>query len=99
MILVTGGAGYIGSHVNKLLNNSGYETIVLDNLSKGHKYAVKWGELVNADLSDTETVREIFQNNDIEAVMHFAAFSSVALFPIIFSILGILIPILFVLFY
>ena len=78
MILVTGGAGYIGSHVNKLLNNSGYETIVLDNLSKGHKYAVKWGKLVNADLSDTEQLREIFQDNDIEAVIHFAAFSSVA---------------------
>jgi UDP-glucose 4-epimerase len=78
MILITGGAGYIGSHVNKLLNKSGYETIVLDNLSKGHKSAVKWGELVNADLSDSEKVREIFQDNDIEAVMHFAAFSSVA---------------------
>ena len=78
MILITGGAGYIGSHVNKLLNNSGYETIVLDNLSKGHKSAVKWGEFVNADLSDSEKVREIFQDNDIEAVMHFAAFSSVA---------------------
>ena len=51
--------------VNKLLNNSGYETIVLDNLSKGHKYAVKWGKLVNADLSETDKVREIFQNNDI----------------------------------
>ena len=43
MILVTGGAGYIGSHINKLLNNSGYETVILDNLSKGHKSAVKWG--------------------------------------------------------
>ena len=60
MILVTGGAGYIGSHINKLLNNSGYETIVLDNLSKGHKSAVKWGQLVNADLSDTDKLREIF---------------------------------------
>ena len=78
MILITGGAGYIGAHVNKLLNNSGYETIVLDNLSKGHKSAVKWGDFVNADLSDSEKVREIFQDNDIEAVMHFAAFSSVA---------------------
>ena len=78
MILVTGGAGYIGSHVNKLLNNSGYETIVLDNLSKGHKSAVKWGQFVNADLEDTDKLKEIFQDNDIEAVMHFAAFSSVA---------------------
>ena len=78
MILVTGGAGYIGSHINKLLNNSGYETVILDNLSKGHKSAVKWGELVNADLSDSDKLREIFQNHDIEAVMHFAAFSSVA---------------------
>ena len=78
MILITGGAGYIGSHINKLLNQSGYETIVLDNLSKGHKSAVKWGKLVNADLSDTDKLREVFQENDIEAVMHFAAFSSVA---------------------
>ena len=78
MILVTGGAGYIGSHINKLLNNSGYETIVLDNLSKGHKSAVKWGQFVNADLEDTDKLKEIFQDNDIEAVMHFAAFSSVA---------------------
>ena len=69
MILVTGGAGYIGSHVNKLLNNSGYETIVLDNLSKGHKSAVKWGELVNADLSDSDKLREIFQNHDIKTMI------------------------------
>ena len=66
MILVTGGAGYIGSHINKLLNNSGYETVILDNLSKGHKSAVKWGELVNADLSDSDKLREIFQNHDIK---------------------------------
>lgn len=57
MILITGGAGYIGPHINKLLNNSGYETLVLDNLSKGHKKAVKWGQFVNADLGDTDKFR------------------------------------------
>ena len=64
MILVTGGAGYIGAHVNKLLNESGYETIVLDNLSKGHKYAVKWGKLVNADLNVS-----IVENNDNQLII------------------------------
>ena len=62
MILVTGGAGYIGSHINKLLNNSGYETVILDNLSKGHKSAVRWGELVNADLSDSDKQQYHYRN-------------------------------------
>lgn len=78
MILITGGAGYIGSHVNKLLNQSGYETLVLDNLSKGHEESVKWGKFVNCDLGDEESLNDIFNTYDIEGVMHFAAFSSVA---------------------
>lgn len=45
-ILICGGAGYIGSHVNKLLHQQGYETIIFDNLIYGHREAVKWGELV-----------------------------------------------------
>ena len=49
MILVTGGAGYIGSHTNKMLNQEGYDTVVLDNLSKGYENFVKWGEFVNGD--------------------------------------------------
>ena len=78
MILITGGAGYIGSHINKLLNKSGYDTIVLDNLIKGHEEAVKWGKFVNVDLGDESELKSVFETYDIEAVMHFAAFSSVA---------------------
>lgn len=77
MILVTGGAGYIGSHTNKALNKEGYETIVLDNLVKGYEEFVKWGEFVNGNFGSSN-IREIFENNDIDVVMHFAAFSSVA---------------------
>lgn len=77
MILVTGGAGYIGSHTNKMLNQEGYDTVVLDNLSKGYENFVKWGEFVNGD-TGSKDIREIFETHDIDAVMHFAAFSSVA---------------------
>ncbi|MBQ2665634.1 NAD-dependent epimerase/dehydratase family protein, partial [Methanobrevibacter sp.] len=49
MILVTGGAGYIGSHTNKALHNAGYDTVVLDNLSKGYENFVKWGSFENCD--------------------------------------------------
>lgn len=77
MILVTGGAGYIGSHTNKMLNQEGYDTVVLDNLSKGYENFVKWGEFVNGDIGSKD-IREIFETHDIDAVMHFAAFSSVA---------------------
>ena len=77
MILVTGGAGYIGSHTNKALNKVGYNTVVLDNLEKGYESFVKWGEFVNDDIG-SKSIESIFKNNDIDAVMHFAAFSSVA---------------------
>lgn len=77
MILVTGGAGYIGSHTNKMLNQEGYDTVVLDNLSKGYENFVKWGEFVEGDIG-SKNIREIFETYDIDAVMHFAAFSSVA---------------------
>ncbi|HMK53160.1 MAG TPA: UDP-glucose 4-epimerase GalE [Methanobacteriaceae archaeon] len=77
MILVTGGAGYIGSHINKELYKQGYETVVLDNLSYGHQDFVKWGVLERVDLSDTAQIRQIFDNYPIDAVMHFAAFTYV----------------------
>ena len=73
MILVVGGAGYIGSHVNKELNKQGYKTLVLDNLSTGKKELIKWGEFVEADLADKNKLLEIFNKYKIEAVMHFAA--------------------------
>lgn len=78
MILITGGAGYIGSHVNKALNKSGYETVVLDNLIKGFEDFVKWGVFVEGDYGDEELLNKIFKEYDIEAVMHFGAYISVA---------------------
>ncbi|MDP3065843.1 MAG: UDP-glucose 4-epimerase GalE [Methanobacteriaceae archaeon] len=77
MILVTGGAGYIGSHVNKQLHKKGYKTVVLDNLSYGHGDFVKWGTLERVDLSDIDEIKRIFKKYPLEAVMHFAAFTYV----------------------
>ena len=77
MILVVGGAGYIGSHINKLLNLKGYETIILDNLIYGHKESVKWGKLIVADVQNIDTLNNIFKNYKIDAVMHFAAYAYV----------------------
>jgi UDP-glucose 4-epimerase len=76
-ILVTGGAGYIGSHVVKLLGRKGYDLIILDNLSTGHKKSVLFGELIEGDLKDSKLLDAIFGNNKIDAVMHFAAFIQV----------------------
>lgn len=77
MILVAGGAGYIGSHTNKLLQKSGYETVVFDNLSRGHREFVKWGKFVHGDLGDTGQIRRCFNEYPITAVMHFSAFAYV----------------------
>jgi len=71
-ILVTGGAGYIGSHTAKALAQSGYRPVVIDDLSTGHAHNVKWGPLVRASLSDTAFVRTVLQECQIEAVIHFA---------------------------
>lgn len=77
MILIVGGAGYIGSHVNKALNESGYETLILDNLSYGHEESIKWGTFIKCDLADVDAVDEIFDKYDITAVMHFSSFIDV----------------------
>lgn len=77
MILIVGGAGYIGSHVNKVLNEMGYETIILDNLSYGHEESVKWGTLCKCDLANINEVDDIFTKYDINAVMHFSSFIDV----------------------
>ena len=71
-VLVTGGAGYIGSHTAKALACRGFHPIVIDNLSTGHAHNVKWGPLVRADISDTGTVRRVLNDYSIEAVVHFA---------------------------
>lgn len=86
-ILVTGGAGYIGSHTVHALQEKGYEVIVYDNLSTGHEWAVKNCELVigdlegmhkvEGDLSETHTLEQVFDNHKIDAVVHFAASSLV----------------------
>jgi len=76
-VLVTGGAGYIGSHTAKILARSGFEPIVLDNLSAGHRWAVKWGPLIEGDLGDSALIREVIKTQGIQAVMHFAGFAYV----------------------
>lgn len=76
-ILVTGGAGYIGSHTVRELVNKKHRVVVLDNLSKGHGAAVKGAELVQGDTADREQLKELFSSRKIEAVMHFAASSLV----------------------
>jgi UDP-arabinose 4-epimerase len=76
-ILVTGGAGYIGSHTCKALSGAGYQPIVLDNLSRGHADAVKWGPLVVGDIADAALVPEILNRYSVKAVIHFAAYAYV----------------------
>ena len=77
MILIVGGAGYIGSEINKELVNAGYQTVVFDSLVSGHKEAVKWGEFVQGDLSNLDDIRTVFNKYKIEAVLDFAAFIEV----------------------
>jgi UDP-arabinose 4-epimerase len=72
-ILVTGGAGYIGSHTCKALAKAGYNPITYDNLSTGHKHAVKWGPLQVGDIRDSEKLSAVFIQYKPEAVIHFAS--------------------------
>ncbi|MCM1126046.1 MAG: UDP-glucose 4-epimerase GalE [Lachnospiraceae bacterium] len=76
-VLVCGGAGYIGSHVNKQLNKEGYETVVFDNLVYGHREAVKWGHFMQGDLANVDEIEAVFQKHKIDAVFHFAAYAYV----------------------
>ena len=76
-ILVTGGAGYIGSHACKALSQKGYIPVTLDNLRTGWKDAVKFGPFEQCDLLDKEDIDRIFQKYEPNAVMHFAALSQV----------------------
>jgi len=72
-VLVTGGAGYIGSHTAKLLAGSGHEAVIFDDMSQGHDWAVKWGPLERGSLSDGERLADVFGRHTIDAVVHFAA--------------------------
>ncbi|MGE0449853.1 MAG: UDP-glucose 4-epimerase GalE [Vicinamibacterales bacterium] len=76
-VLVTGGAGYIGSHAAKALRQAGYEVVVFDNLVAGHRKAVRYGSLVVGDITDLAAVRRALQDHDIWGVMHFAAYLDV----------------------
>jgi UDP-glucose 4-epimerase len=77
MILVTGGAGYIGSHTVKELLKAGYEVVVVDDLSSGHREFVLTPHFVRADIRDRSVLLELFREFPITGVMHFAALTSV----------------------
>ena len=70
-VLITGGAGYIGSHTAKVLSEAGVDVVVLDNLSTGHRWAARWGEFIEGDLADARTVRTALTS--VDGVIHFAA--------------------------
>jgi UDP-glucose 4-epimerase len=72
-LLVTGGAGYIGSHVVRHLVEAGHQVVVFDNLSTGHRQAVGKAELIVADLEDQATLRSVFDTQGFDGVLHFAA--------------------------
>lgn len=76
-VLVTGGAGYIGSHMVAELLENHEDVVVFDNLEKGHRKAVSGGKFYHGDLRDKEALDKVFRENDIEAVIHFAAASLV----------------------
>jgi len=72
-VLVTGGAGYIGSHTVKDLLNHGYEVLIIDNFSSGHRELVSGGEVIQADLRNKDQIEDVFRQHKIDAVLHFAA--------------------------
>lgn len=76
-ILVTGGAGYVGSHACKALARAGYTPICYDSLERGHAWAVKWGPLEKGDILDRKRLEEVLQKYRPIAVMHFAAYAYV----------------------
>ncbi len=76
-VLVTGGAGYVGSHVCKALHRAGMLPVTFDDLSTGHRWAVKWGPLEIGDVRDSARLEAVMRQHRVEAVLHFAALSLV----------------------
>lgn len=77
-VLVTGGAGYVGSHCAKAFAEAGWTVVTYDNLSRGHRDLVKWGELIEGDILDQASLTETLKRVQPDAVAHFAAFAYVA---------------------
>lgn len=75
--IVTGGAGYVGSHCCKELAKAGYTPVTVDNLFRGHRELVKWGPFCECDVLDTERLAAIFEEYKPEAVFHFAGLTYV----------------------
>jgi UDP-glucose 4-epimerase len=73
-VLVTGGAGYIGSHIVKALGDRGHDVVVYDNLSYGHDWAILYGKLIKGDLADKKHLSSVFEEECLDAVIHMAAF-------------------------
>lgn len=76
-LLVIGGAGYVGSYVNKRLSQAGYETVIYDNLSRGHRSNVVRGNFIQGDLADQPALEALFQQHTFAGILHFAAYTDV----------------------
>ena len=76
-VLITGGAGYIGSHCNRYFHEQGIETVVLDDLSDGHQESVVVGKFVKGDFGDKPFMKKLLETEKFDAIIHFAAFASV----------------------
>ena len=76
-VLVVGGAGYIGSHMVKMLSQAGHDVTTLDNLSNGYKDAVLYGKFIEGDIADSALLDQVFSENKFDGVMHFASYIQV----------------------
>ena len=77
-VMITGGAGYVGAHVNKTLNENGYETVVLDSLERGYLEFVRWGTAFVGQVGDANLVRSIIREHNITDIIHLASYAYVA---------------------